>query len=145
MIDITGKDLVDGPLNDEELEKLIKEAMVSFENLEHYAKNSLDAENEVEKIRNLINVVKGIELLEERKKLILNTVKVRDRDIKKRLLDLQMFIRGYADELNHWMNKAVSQTDKGEKITCLSAVISNLRGINGLMTMAEELMERMSI
>ena len=145
MIEITGKDLVDGPLNDEELEKLIKEAMVSFENLEHYAKNSLDAENEVEKIRNLINVVKGIELLEERKKLILNTVKVRDRDIKKRLLDLQMFIRGYADELNHWMNKAVSQTDKGEKITCLSAVISNLRGINGLMTMAEELMERMSI
>lgn len=145
MIDITGKDLVDGPLNDEELEKLIKEAMVSFENLEHYAKNSLDAENEVEKIRNLINVVKGIELLEERKKLILNTVKVRDRDIKKRLLDLQMFIRGYANELNHWMNKAVSQTDKGGKITCLSAVISNLRGINGLMTMAEELMERMSI
>nr|DAS56476.1 MAG TPA: hypothetical protein [Caudoviricetes sp.] len=145
MIDITEKNLVDGPLNDEELEKLIKEAMASFENLEYYAKNSLDAENEVEKIRNLINVVKGIELLEERKKLILNTVKVRDRDIKKRLLDLQMFIRGYADELNHWMNKAVSQTDKGEKITCLSAVISNLRGINGLMTMAEELMERMSI
>lgn len=145
MVEITEKGLVDGPLNDEELEKLIKEAMVSFENLEHYAKNSLDAENEVEKIRNLINVVKGIELLEERKKLILNTVKVRDRDIKKRLLDLQMFIRGYADELNHWMNKAVSQTDKGEKITCLSAVISNLRGINGLMTMAEELMERMSI
>ena len=145
MIDITEKNLVDGPLNDEELEKLIKEAMASFENLEYYAKNSLDAENEVEKIRNLINVVKGIELLEERKKLILNTVKVRDRDIKKRLLDLQMFIRGYADELNHWMNKTVSQTDKGEKITCLSAVISNLRGINGLMTMAEELMERMSI
>lgn len=145
MIDITEKNLVDGPLNDEELEKLIKEAMASFENLEYYAKNSLDAENEVEKIRNLINVVKGIELLEECKKLILNTVKVRDRDIKKRLLDLQMFIRGYADELNHWMNKAVSQTDKGEKITCLSAVISNLRGINGLMTMAEELMERMSI
>lgn len=145
MIEITEKNPVDGSLNDEELEKLIKEAMVSFENLEYYAKNSLDAENEVEKIRNLINVVKGIELLEERKKLILNTVKVRDRDIKKRLLDLQMFIRGYADELNHWMNKAVSQTDKGEKITCLSAVISNLRGINGLMTMAEELMERMSI
>lgn len=38
MIEITEKDLVDGPLNDEELEKLIKEAMVSFENLEHYAK-----------------------------------------------------------------------------------------------------------
>ena len=145
MIEITEKDLVDGPLNDEELEKLIKEAMASFENLEYYAKNSLDAENEVEKIRNLINVVKGIELLEERKKLILDTIKVRDRDIKKRLLDLQMFIRGYADELNHWMNKAISKTDKGEKITCLSAVISNLRGINGLMTMAEELMERMSI
>ena len=145
MVEITEKDLVDGPLNDEELEKLIKEAMVSFENLEHYAKNSLDAENEVEKIRNLINVVKGIELLEERKKLILDTIKVRDRDIKKRLLDLQMFIRGYANELNHWMNKAVSQTEKGEKITCLSAVISDLHGLNNLMKMAEELKERMLI
>lgn len=145
MVELTEKDLVDGRLNDEELEKLIKEAIVSFENLEDYAKKSLDAENEVEKIQNLINVVKGIELLEERKKLIVDTVKVRDRDIKKRLLDLQRFIRLHTNELNRWMNQAVSETDKGKKITCLSAVISNLRGINDLMTMAEELKERMLI
>lgn len=145
MIEITEKDLVDGPLNDEELEKLIKEAMVSFENLEHYAKKTLDTESEVEKIRNLINVVKGIELLEERKKLILDTIKVRDRDIKKRLLDLQRFVRLYANELNRLMNKAVSQTDKNEKIICLSAIISNLHGLNNLKIMAEELKERLSI
>ncbi len=145
MVEITEKDLVDGPLNDEELEKLIKEAMVSFENLEYYAKNSLDAENEVEKIQNLIKIVKGIELLEERKKLILDTVKVRDRDIKKRLLDLQRFVRLYANELNRLMNKAVSQTDKNEKIICLSAIISNLHGLNNLKIMAEELKERLSI
>lgn len=145
MVEITEKDLVDGPLNDEELEKLIKEAMVSFENLEYYAKNSLDAENEVEKIQNLIKIVKGIELLEERKKLILDTVKVRDRDIKKRLLDLQRFVRLYANELKRLMNKAVSQTDKNEKIICLSAIISNLHGLNNLKIMAEELKERLSI
>lgn len=145
MIEITEKDLVDGPLNDEKLEKLIKEAMVSFENLEYYAKNSLDAENEVEKIRNLINVVKGIELLEERKKLILDTVKVRDKDIKKRLLDLQRFIKVDTNALNSLMNKAVLLTDKDKKIDYLSAVISNLHGLNRLKTMAEELKEIMLI
>ena len=119
--------------------------MVSFENLECYAKNSLDAENEVEKIRNLINVVKGIELLEERKKLILDTIKVRDKDIEKRLLDLQRFIKVGTNVLNSWMDKAVFHTDKGEKITCLSAVISNLQGFNHLNTMAEELKERLLI
>lgn len=145
MIEITEKNPVDGPLN-EELEKIIKEAMVIFENLEYYAKTSLDAENEVEQIRNLINVVKGIELLEERKKLILDTVdKVRDRDIKKLLLDLQRFVRLHTNELNHWMNEAFSKTDKGEKITCLGAVISNLHSLGGLRTMAEELKEIMLI
>lgn len=145
MIEIIGKDLVDGPLNDEELEKLIKEAMASFENLEYYAKNSLDAENEVEKIRNLINVVKAIVLLEEHKKLIFDTVKVRDKDIKKRLLELQRFIKVDTNALNNWMNKAVLLTDKDKKIDYLSAVISNLHGLNRLKTIAEELKEIMLI
>lgn len=145
MIDITGKDLVDGQLSDGELEELIKETMVSFENLEFYAKKSLEEESEVEKIRNLIKVVKGIDLLKERKKLILDTVKVREGDIIKRLLDLQNFLSGHTKELNRWMNKAVSETDKGEKIICLSTVISNLYGLNDLRKIAEELKERMLI
>lgn len=75
----------------------------------------------------------------------MDTIKVRDRDIKKRLLDLQRFVRLYANELNRLMNKAVSQTDKNEKIICLSAIISNLHGLNNLKIMAEELKERLSI
>lgn len=72
-------------------------------------------------------------------------LEVRDRDIKKRLLDLQRFIKVDTNVLNSWMNEAVLQTDKDKKIDYLSSVISNLHGLNRLKTMAEELKERMLI